>query len=124
MRNAIFEMVSLADSGEFRRIPARRSALSPDVNPLIDRLVEARVLVSDTVDGVQVFELAHESLLRDWDLLVQWLTEYRGFFEWRQRFRAAVAEFNRDGAVLPPWAQSKKRSIGENKDLRLLALLN
>ena len=43
--------------------------------PLIDALVEKRLLVKDTRDGQVVVEVALESLLRQWDELAGWLRE-------------------------------------------------
>jgi WD40 repeat protein len=40
---------------------------------MVERLVKARLLVADQRDGVNVFEVAHESLLRQWPQLTSWL---------------------------------------------------
>ncbi|MCP9623035.1 TIR domain-containing protein [Nocardia otitidiscaviarum] len=55
-----------------RRI-ARWSDLPADSRPLVDLLVEARLLVKDHRNGETVVEVATESLLRQWDELAGWL---------------------------------------------------
>ena len=45
--------------------------------PLIDALVEKRLMVKDTRDGQVVVEVALESLLRQWDELAGWLAMQR-----------------------------------------------
>ncbi|NNH68616.1 TIR domain-containing protein [Nocardia uniformis] len=57
-----------------RRI-ARWNDLPADSRPLIDLLVEARLMVKDHRNGETVVEVAVESLLRQWDELAGWLRE-------------------------------------------------
>lgn len=65
------------DTGSPRRRVARRSEISEEAAPLVDRLVEARLLSTDTdpISGEATIEPAHEALLRQWDLLQGWLKE-------------------------------------------------
>jgi formylglycine-generating enzyme required for sulfatase activity len=68
-----------SDSGAPRRRVARLSEIPPEALPLIERLVEQRLLLSDlTKDGASTIEPAHEALLRQWGLLQQWLKEDTG----------------------------------------------
>jgi WD40 repeat protein len=59
------------------RAPRRRVAalteLPSDALPIVARLVEARLLVTDRREGMDVVEVAHESLLRNWPALKSWL---------------------------------------------------
>ena len=61
--------------------PLRRVAHYNDLpaasRPLIDALVEKRLLIRDERDGKVVIEVALESLLRQWDELAGWLREER-----------------------------------------------
>ena len=59
-----------------RRV-ARESDLPEASRPLIDALVEKRLLVRDERGGQVVVEVALESLLRQWDELAGWLREER-----------------------------------------------
>ena len=57
--------------------PMRRLARWDDLpaasHPLIQAMVDKRLLVKDTRDGQAVVEVALESLLRQWDALADWL---------------------------------------------------
>ena len=70
-------LVDLTDTGRFVRRRARESDLPADSQPLIDALVEKRLLVRDTErDGHVVVEVALESLFDHWDALKRWLHEH------------------------------------------------
>src|SRR4029077_4412873 len=66
-----------------RRNIARRADIPPEAAPLIDLLVEQRLLLTDvekepkTPEGTRIttVEPAHEALLRQWGLLQGWLAE-------------------------------------------------
>ncbi|OQW38969.1 MAG: hypothetical protein A4S08_08505 [Proteobacteria bacterium SG_bin4] len=66
-------------TSERRRRIARWDELDDATHPLLERLIEARLLLRDRrhVEGeaqeMEVIEVAHEALLRQWDLLSQWL---------------------------------------------------
>jgi hypothetical protein len=67
------------DTGAPRRRVARMSEIPTEAVPLIQRLVEQRLLSSDvTKDGTSTIEPAHETLLRQWGVLRQWLQEDMG----------------------------------------------
>ena len=69
------------DTGESRRRVAGEDTLPAETRALVDRLVEARLLVRDRrrvdADGREssVVEIAHEALLRQWTSLTGWLSE-------------------------------------------------
>ena len=65
------------DNDQPMRRVARYSDLPDESRPLIDALVEKRLLVRDERDGQVVVEVALESLLRQWDELAGWLREER-----------------------------------------------
>ena len=65
------------DNDQPMRRVARESDLPEQSRPLIDALVEKRLLVRDERDGQVVVEVALESLLRQWDELAGWLREER-----------------------------------------------
>src|SRR6478735_5199693 len=61
------------DSDEPMRRLARWDDLPAASHPLIQAMVEKRLLVKDTRDGQSVVEVALESLLRQWRELAAWL---------------------------------------------------
>jgi hypothetical protein len=56
---------------------ARRSDLPAESLPLVDALAENRLLTRDQRQGETVIEVAHETLLRQWDVLAGWLQDER-----------------------------------------------
>src|SRR5437660_3867582 len=68
------------DTGAPRRRVARLSEIPAEARPLIDQLVEQRLLSTDvaTETGENTIEPAHEALLRQWGLLQGWLAEDSG----------------------------------------------
>jgi len=68
------------DTGAPRRRVARLSEIPPEARPLIQHLVEQRLLATDVAKdtGENTIEPAHEALLRQWGLLQGWLTEDAG----------------------------------------------
>jgi formylglycine-generating enzyme required for sulfatase activity len=68
------------DTGFPRRRVARLSEIPPDARPVIQHLLEQRLLATDVNEetGEAIIEPAHEALLRQWGLLEGWLTEDAG----------------------------------------------
>jgi formylglycine-generating enzyme required for sulfatase activity len=68
------------DTGAPRRRVARLSEIPAEARPLIQLLVEQRLLATDVNKdtGEATIEPAHEALLRQWGLLDGWLTEDAG----------------------------------------------
>ena len=68
------------DTGAPRRRVARLSEIPAEARPLIQHLVEQRLLATDVAKdtGENTIEPAHEALLRQWGLLQGWLTEDAG----------------------------------------------
>jgi hypothetical protein len=65
------------DTGAPRRRVARLSEIPAEARPLMDRLVEQRLLSTDVAAGTKetTIEPAHEALLRQWSLLRGWLKD-------------------------------------------------
>ena len=68
------------DTGAPRRRIARLSEVPSEARPLIQHLVEQRLLATDVAKdtGENTIEPAHEALLRQWGLLQGWLAEDGG----------------------------------------------
>jgi formylglycine-generating enzyme required for sulfatase activity len=68
------------DTGAPRRRVARLSEIPAKARPLMHYLVEQRLLATDAAKdtGEPTIELAHEAVLRQWDLLKGWLKEDAG----------------------------------------------
>ena len=68
------------DTGTPRRRVARFSEIPPEARPLMQHLVEQRLLTTDVAreTGELTIEPVHEALLRQWGLLQGWLAEDAG----------------------------------------------
>jgi formylglycine-generating enzyme required for sulfatase activity len=92
-------MVRLTEQGSFSRRVARWADLPTAAYPLLERLVEKRLLVSGKAEGT--LEIAHEALLRTWPTLAGWLEEGRIELEQRRRVKRLCEELNPERQPLP-----------------------
>jgi hypothetical protein len=104
LRTAFLALVRIDEEGKYVRQIARWSDLPQAARPWLERLVDLRLLISRTDDGVRTLEVAHEALFRSWERLRGWLREKREFLLWRRRVSANLTEWERtardDGALL------------------------
>jgi tetratricopeptide (TPR) repeat protein len=86
-------------AGQFVRRIATRAEIPTEARPLSDRLTEARLLIRDcrTVGGenVEVVEVAHEALLREWKVLNDALIEEREFLVAKGQLEQDVGEYKK-----------------------------
>ena len=91
------------DTRERKRRVARWDEIPEAAQPLLERLVAARLLTRDrrrTAEAEQeidVVEIAHEALLRQWDSLTRWLDEDAGQLMLAQTVRRAAREWSMNG---------------------------
>jgi formylglycine-generating enzyme required for sulfatase activity len=82
LREAFLDhLLTVGDDGRVAKRPAQLDALPEASRPILQRLVDDRLLVSDAGEVA----IAHEALLRTWNPLVEWIEEGRE--ELRQRLR-------------------------------------
>ncbi len=107
-------MTRLVHIGQATQGDTRRRATLDDLGrdeetrQVLDAFVrDARVLVSDGAGGVEVIEIAHEALLREWQTLVGWLDADRGALRLRQDLAedAVAFEKRRDAEFL--WGKGR-----------------
>jgi len=72
---------------------AKLAELPADIRPLVEHLVEARLLIRDK----DAIEVAHESLLRQWPSLRGWLTEDLDKLRLLETIRYSAAEWQKEG---------------------------
>jgi WD40 repeat protein/DNA-binding SARP family transcriptional activator len=78
------------DAQDVRRM-ATRSEIGEERWPLVQRLADARLLVTNHNPRTgETAELVHEALIREWRRLQAWLNLDREFQTWRQRTRTAL----------------------------------
>ena len=85
-----------ADQAPKRRVALLRE-LPADARPLVEHLVDQRLLVSDTRnDGETTVEVSHEAVLRHWRLLGRWIGEEREALAQAEAVIRAAADWRRD----------------------------
>jgi WD40 repeat protein len=75
LRQALLAMVRLTEDGRWARRVARWEELPDTIHPVLERFVDARLLVSSSDGGSRTLEVAHETLFRSWGLLAGWLDQ-------------------------------------------------
>src|SRR5262249_18465702 len=79
-----------------RRV-ARRDEIPEGSRAIVERLVDARLLVADRRNGADVIEVAHESLLRQWLPLSSWLETDAADLKLIEGVERASGEWARNG---------------------------
>jgi WD40 repeat protein len=96
LRQTFLSLVRLNEEGRFTRRPANWADLPEAVHPLLERFVQARLLISRQDGAARTLEVAHEALFRAWGRLAAWLDQDRAFLLWRKRLDQAL-EFWTEG---------------------------
>ncbi len=81
----VHHLLRLNEEGLATKQPASWGELPERSLPLLQRFVEARLLVRGSGDGGDQVEIAHEALLRTWEPLVGWIEANRKELEQRRR---------------------------------------
>jgi formylglycine-generating enzyme required for sulfatase activity len=84
-RAFVHHLVRLNEEGLATKQTARWGELPERSRLLLQRFVEARLLVKGSGDGGDQVEIAHEALLRTWEPLVGWIEANRKQLEQRRR---------------------------------------
>lgn len=89
------------DTDARKRQVASWAMIPTDAHPLLDRLIEQRLLVRDErvrEDGVReiVVEIAHEALLRQWPTLARWLDENADTLKALEATKRAAADWQKN----------------------------
>jgi len=95
--SAVFSALLTVDP-DLGRAVRKRTALDRlgDVRPLVDRLIQARLVVAGGAEGQSgMVEFAHEAVLLHWPRLVRWLEERWGLLLWQRRIQVDVADWKR-----------------------------
>ncbi|HLW90578.1 MAG TPA: toll/interleukin-1 receptor domain-containing protein [Roseiarcus sp.] len=114
------------DSKSPRRNIARRSDIPPEAAPLIDLLVEERLLSTDSATvrdpqtgaetRVVTIEPAHEALLRQWGLLEGWLKEDFGLLATLEGVKRASRDWEAN-ARAESWLAHQGQRLDEAQGL-------
>ena len=107
------------ETGNPRRRVARVSDIPPESLPLIEHLVEQRLIASDMREGTGevILEPAHEALLRQWELLQNWLKEDAALLNVTDGVTRAAREWDENGRS-PIWLTHKTGRLEFAEGLR------
>ncbi len=85
-QTVLTKLIGLGKGVPDTRQIAYRSELSSDDWRLIQHLASERLLVTDRDrTGEQTVQLIHETLIRNWDQLSEWVNQGREYLAWRER---------------------------------------
>jgi WD40 repeat protein len=99
MRAAFIPWLARIDpeSGAPMRRVARVEEIPEGSRAIVQRLVEARLILADRRAGADIVEVAHESLLRQWPVLVAWLQADADDLKLVEGIERAAGEWARNG---------------------------
>ena len=114
------------DSRAPRRNIARRSDIPAEAEPLVDLLIEERLLSTDTelvknletgVDArIATIEPTHEALLRQWGLLAGWLEEDFALLATLEGVKRGARDWNVNGGA-PAWLAHQSERLAQAQEL-------
>jgi formylglycine-generating enzyme required for sulfatase activity len=76
---------------------ARLEEIPPGSRAIVTRLIDARLLVADRRSGADIVDVAHESLLRQWPALTEWLKADTADLQSVDAVDRAAGEWARNG---------------------------
>ena len=100
------------ESGLPMRRVAKLSEFPTNSIGVVQRLIKARLLILDRRSGTDVVEVAHESLLRQWQTLTDWLQADAKDLKIIDGVERAAAEWVRSGRQSPWLDHRGERLIG------------
>ena len=75
LRAAFLALMRLTDDGKYARRTVKWNDLPKTIHPLLERFVDARLLVSGRDGADETIEVAHERLFDSWEQLQRWIEE-------------------------------------------------
>ena len=97
-RQVFVQLVRPGEGTEDTRRPATRAELGEEHWPLVQKLADARLVVTGRDPaGREAVEIAHEALIQRWGDLRAWMEENRDFRMWQERLRAALRQWEASG---------------------------
>lgn len=95
LRAAFLAMMRITEDGKYARRPVKWDDLPEPVRPLLERFVEARLLVSGADAAERTVEVAHERLFDSWGQLQGWISENAEALRMRQEVETAADSWDR-----------------------------
>ena len=98
LRRALLALVRLGDRDQPVRRPAMWDELPAQAHGVLERFVDARLLVTSGEGSQRAVGVAHEALFRSWPALREWIAAARDLLGWRRRMEP----------LLDAWERSKR----------------
>lgn len=98
-RRLFVQLVRPGEGTEDTRRLAARSEVGEETWNIVVRLSDARLVVSgqDEARSVEIVEVVHETLIRGWERLHQWMEAARNFRIWQERLRTMLRHWESSG---------------------------
>jgi WD40 repeat protein/ABC-type dipeptide/oligopeptide/nickel transport system ATPase component len=89
------QMIQPSGAGMPKQRLATREEVQPKNWDLVKHLADKRLVVTNQNEssGLETVELAHESLIENWQRLAQWIEEDSIFRQWQERLRIALQQW-------------------------------
>jgi WD40 repeat protein/DNA-binding SARP family transcriptional activator len=123
-RQVFVQLVRPGKGTEDTRRVADRSEIGEGNWPLTQYLADKRLVVTGrNIEGNETIEVVHETLIRNWDRLQEWIEEDRAFRIWQESLRDSIQQWettNRDeGAHLRgvPLVEAESWGAERGRDL-------
>ena len=87
-RRIFIQLIQPGEGTEDTRRMARKEEMGEESWPLIQKLADARLIVTNRgAAGGETVEMVHEALIRRWRQLEYWMNEDRAFRVWQEKLR-------------------------------------
>ena len=98
-RRIFVQLVQPGEGTEASRRRATQMELGSTAWPLVQRLADARLVTTgrDQASGLAIVEVAHETLIRGWNRLREWMQSDRAFRTWQERLRVMLRQWKAAG---------------------------
>jgi hypothetical protein len=120
------QLVRLGEGAEETRRVATKAELGQENWSLVQHLADARLVVtSRSADGQETVEVAHEALIRHWQLLQSWIDENRSKIIQKNKIERLATEWQQNKQLndyLLQGKQLKQAKTFEKKELTNFAL--
>lgn len=103
LQRLFLDLIEINDQGVAtrRRAPLEQIRQDPSRAKLVDALVDARILVTDTVREKPTVEIAHEAVFSGWGRLSRWIDAHEGELRVCRSLARAARDWQEAGA--PPF---------------------
>ncbi|MGB3204688.1 MAG: hypothetical protein WBB28_06855, partial [Crinalium sp.] len=110
------QLIQPQEEAEDTRRLAKRDEVGAENWDLVTRLAASRLMVTNrnNITHVESVEIIHETLIKNWQRLQQWLQLDREFRRWQEQLRAAIRQWENSGKDEEALLRGKTLAIAED----------